>query len=459
MNAHPFESPSEARLSAFRSGDQTAEEIVAEVLEQIASTAWVNALVEVVPERALSAARQLDEKRREETRKVGPLAGLLFVVKDNIDARGWPTTACTPALANNVAASDAETVARLRQADAILLGKSVMHELAMGGTSNNPHCPPVRNPHMPDRIAGGSSGGTAAAIAAGWCDFGLGSDTGGSIPIPSALCGVAGLRPSVGRYSNGGLLMAHKSRDVIGPMAPTAFLLRMIDSVLCVEPPSPMSADLRLGLPRDYFWNGADRSVRDVLEGTIERLRGKGVSFVDLDLPDLEALNSAASVAFRSEPSFDLAESLAALPDPISIDILIKATQSKTIAAMLKEIVSGRGPRSLVDEALALHRPRLRNLLHRSLDDSGLDALVVPAIPLAAVPIGQEEEISINAVSRPFFSYTHSTLVAANAGVPFLTIPGGATPDGLPVGLGFIGRHGADAHLLAIGAACERLLT
>ncbi len=261
----------------------------------------------------------------------------MFAVKDNIDVAGWPTSACTPALASNFPPRDAEAVARLKAAGAVVLGKATMHELAMGGTSNNPHTWPVRNPHAPDFIPEGSSGGTAAAIAAGFCTFGLGSDTGGSVPIPAALCGIAGLRPSVGRYPPSGLLVTNPSRDVIGPMAATADDLRLIDAVISGqdEHPVPALVGLRLAVPRGYFWEGADQTVQEHLGQALKRLAAAGVSLAHTEVRDLKALHDAASAGFQPESAIGLPQALAALDSPITVQVLIEGTHSPAIAEAL----------------------------------------------------------------------------------------------------------------------------
>lgn len=296
--------------ASIAAGRTTAEAHARSLLDRIADSFWIGALLDVVPDRILEAARQVD-RHIADGADPGPLAGVPFAVKDNIDVSGWPTTACTPALAGNIPRTDAEAVARLKAAGAVVLGKAAMHELAMGGTSNNPHMDPVRNPHAPDYIAGGSSGGTAAAVAAGFCTFGLGSDTGGSVPIPASLCGIAGLRPSMGRYPTGGLFVTNPSRDVIGPMAASADDLRLIDAVISgqAECLVPAPDRLRFALPRGYFWEGADETVQEALSRAVATLAAAGVSIVETEVEDVEALNEAASAGLRIEPSFALRDS------------------------------------------------------------------------------------------------------------------------------------------------------
>ncbi len=439
-------------------GTISAEEHARAALYRIADQSWIGAFVAVAADPVLEAAREVD-RRRMRGENPGALAGLLFALKDNINVSDLPTTACTPALVANIPRTDAEVVARLKAAGAIVLGKATMHELAMGGTSSNPHMPPVRNPRAPDFIAGGSSGGSAAAIAAGFCEFALGSDTGGSVPIPSSLCGIAGLRPSVGRYPVNGLFAANPSRDVIGPMAMGADDLRLIDSVIAGQPECPLPAldRLRIGLPYRYFWEGADETVQLVLRTAVEGLAQAGVTIVETEVENVEPFNEAVSAALRPESSFALPKALAGLDPAVTLEMVKNKTHSKAIAEALSAMATRAVVPEQIAEALGLHRPRLRDAFTTALARAGADALLVPATPLPAVPLDSTASLTINGREVDFFSYTRATLPAANAGLPFLSIPV-AYLGILPLGLGLIGRHREDASLLAIGAAFEAAL-
>jgi mandelamide amidase len=443
--------------NSIASGQTTAEEHALECLTRMERMPWVGALLKVASDQVLEDARAADVRIRS-GEPAGSLSGLLFAVKDNIDVAGHPTTACTPALAHNMPRADADVVARLKAAGAIVIGKAVMHELAMGGTSNNPHMAIVRNPHAEDRIAGGSSGGSAAAVAAGFCAFTLGSDTGGSVPIPASLCGIAGLRPSVGRYSVRGLLAANPSRDVIGPIARTADDLRLIDAVISglPEAPAPRLATIKLAMPR-RLWEKADVQVTQALREALDSLVSANVSLLETVITDLDSLNEAAAAGFRIESSLNLHEVLATLSPAQSVENLICQTRSPSIADALTGIAKRQGDPRQLQDALNVHRPQLRAAIEKSMDDVGADALLVPTTPLPAIPIGSEAQLTINGRPAAFFSYTQATLPAANAGLPFLSVPA-AFVDGLPVGLGLIGRHDGDAGLLAIGTSVDARL-
>src|SRR5690625_3563166 len=200
------------------------------------------------------------------------LAGLRFAVKDNIDATGFPTTAGTPGLAH-CPDQDATVVARLKAAGAQLVGKTNMHEFSVGITGNNPHSGPVPNPADPRRVAGGSSGGSAAAVATGEVDFALGTDTGGSVRIPAAFCGVPGFRPSTGRYSSRGILGLSRSRDTAGILARDLALLEAVDAELSGEPTPQRGWEGRVGIPT-WLWPDLDPHVERLARERVERITG-----------------------------------------------------------------------------------------------------------------------------------------------------------------------------------------
>lgn len=445
-------------VAAISTGEQSAAEYVAQIIDAAREKESFGALLSLDVEAIEQQAVNIDRKR-EQGERLGPLAGIPFVIKDNIDAVGWPTTCCTPALANNAPAVDAESVAALRAADAIVLGKAVLHELAMGGTSNNPQLPPVLNPAAPGHIPGGSSGGTAVAIAAGFAPFGLGSDTGGSIPIPAALCGIAGLRPTMGRYSQHGLVAANPTRDTVGPMARHADELRLIDAAMTGtrEVTPPASNDIRLGVA-DMFWQGLDAPVEHVMTSARAALEAAGVELVAVDLSEVAELSELVATGLRIEPSFHLAQALAALPGAPSIEDVAAASASPEIAQALRATARGRGNRETLDRARDEHRPRLQAAFARAFQQSGIDALLLPTTPLAAATLDVQDTVMINGETHDIFVYTRHTLPIANAGLPFLSIPAGHTAAGLPVGAGLVGPAGSDAELLAVGATCQNLL-
>jgi indoleacetamide hydrolase len=441
---------------AIRGGALSAEEYAALLVKRATELMGIGAITTPAFEQLLESAAHLD-RRRQDGGSLGPLAGVPFLVKDNIDVADLPTTACTPALRRNFAIRDAVVVARLRAADALILGKAAMHEMAMGGTSNNPGAPPVLNPYDPAVIAGGSSGGTAAGLAARLCPAGLGSDTGGSIPIPAALCGVTGLRPSMGRYSAAGLLVSMTTRDTIGPMARTVDDLRLIDEVILrYETPVPAGPrGIRLGMPTRYFWEDLEGDVEAVLSDACNRLRDAGFILMETEVVDVAALGQITASGLSAEASRDLPATLAALPGAPTLARVEAETASPRIAAQLHEIREGRGSEAALREALNVHRPRLRQAFGDAIDRHGIDVLLVPSTPLSARSIADDNTVVLNGRKQNMFVYTRNTRVVSCAGLPFLSLPAGLTPRGLPVGLGLVGRPDSDPLVLAVGAACE----
>ena len=227
------------------------------------------------------------EARRAAAQASGKLAGVPFVAKDNINTTALPTSGGTPALQANTPASNAPALDRLLAEGGVLVGKAAMHELAFGITSNNAAMGAVKNPHDISRIPGGSSGGTAAEIAAGIVPFGLGTDTGGSCRIPAALCGVVGFRPSTGRYSAEGVIPISHTRDTIGPLANSVADIALLDSILAgsnntVQKLQPTS--IKLGVDSSVLSQNLEPEVDACFNATLERLHQAGVSVVSVDL-------------------------------------------------------------------------------------------------------------------------------------------------------------------------------
>jgi mandelamide amidase len=279
--------------AAIRAGDLTARTLAEALLERCAAAASLNAFISLEPERIRAAAQRADQQRARRDR-LGPLHGVPLVLKDNIDTADFPTTAGTPALARNRPQRNAPIVQRLLDAGAIVLGKANLQELAWGPTNNNAAFGPARNPYDQNRIPGGSSGGTGAAVAARLAPAGLGTDTGGSIRVPASLSGVVSLRPTTLRWPQAGIVPISHTRDTAGPMARCVADCALIDGIVTGGPVevAPARLDgLRIGVPRGYFWENLEDEVARIVEPILVHLRDAGAVLVEGDIADVAALD------------------------------------------------------------------------------------------------------------------------------------------------------------------------
>nr|WP_319384470.1 indoleacetamide hydrolase [uncultured Roseibium sp.] len=413
---------------------------------------------------AAAAAAAADE-RVAAGDELGPLHGIPIVVKDNIASKGLPTTGGTPALKGWVPAEDAPVLARLRDAGAILIGKTNLHELAFGITSNNAAFGAVANAYDAGRFAGGSSGGTGAAIGARLAPAGLGTDTGGSVRIPAALNGVSGLRPTVGRYPAGGIIPISATRDTAGPIARSVADLVLFDTVITGTAKTIAPADLsivRLGVPSGLTENlspETERLFRDAL-GTLEKA---GVTLVEVDISS--ELDLAAKAGFPIalwEVKRDLAAFLEASGSGLTLEDVAAGVASPDVKFVFENLVLG--DQAIPDEVYAAAmtdlRPQVQSGYAEVFAENRLDALVFPTTPLEAQPIsGSDMTVSLNGKDVPTFqTFIRNTDPGSIAGIPGLSLPMGLTADGLPVGLELDGPAFSDRHLLALGLAIESAL-
>ena len=348
----------------------------------------------------------------------------------------------------------------LVDAGAVIFGKSNMHELAFGVTNNNPTFGPARNPYNPDLIPGGSSGGTAAAIAAGILPAGLGSDTGGSTRLPAAFCGICGFRPTGGRYPTAGIIPISATRDTPGPMARAVEDLQLLDRVMAGDP-APVErvslAEVRLGIPRAYYYENLEPGVADVIEATLDLLAASCKALVEVDLDGVADLNGKVSFpVVLYEAKRDMIQYLADFAPGISIDDILAQIASPDVKEAYNAVVSGAVSKAVYEAAAHTWRPQLQALFSACFTDNGLDALVVPATPLTAPPIGRDSTVDLNGSQQPTMAtIIRSTDPSSNAGIPSLCVAAGLAPNGLPVGVCLEGPVGTDRRLLAIGKALQ----
>lgn len=460
-------------VAAVRSGRLKALDYMTTLLARAQACAALNAFTTLEADHALAAAARIDAMPSHDKAAL-PLAGLPIAVKANINVDGMQTCAGTPALAGHIARTTAPSVAKLIAAGAIVLGKTNMHELAVGITSTNlsPHAQPVRNPYDPTKIPGGSSGGTAAAIAARIVPAGLGTDTGGSTRIPAALTGIVGLRPSVGnggaerRYHDANAVVPiSRTRDTVGPMARTVADVALLDGVItgaAALQPVPLHT-LRIGLPRSC-WQALDSALETVARAALERLAVAGVTFVELDMSDLLPLSERISLAVAfHEAHEDIPAWLVANDAPVrTLEALAAQIASPDVRRIYEGVLADAFGAHYHD-AMQIGRPALQRLYGSTFETARLDALLFPTTPLPAVTIDEIEGSSMVAIGGrepidEMAAYLRHTDPTSVAGLPGLSVAAGMTSTGLPVGLELDGPLGSDRRLLAIGIAFEAVL-
>jgi aspartyl-tRNA(Asn)/glutamyl-tRNA(Gln) amidotransferase subunit A len=466
---------------AVRSGTRSAVEVCRQALDRIeAHDRTLNAFNTITRDRALEQAAAVDANP---DRSSLPLAGVPVALKDNLCTRGIRTTASSKILEEFVPPYNATTVARLEAAGAVLVGKTNCDEFAMGSSNENSAFGPARNPWATDRIPGGSSGGSAVAVAAGFVPLSLGSDTGGSIRQPAALCGLVGLKPTYGRVSRYGLLAYGSSLDQIGPFTRTvedaAIALTVLagadpaDATSAPEPVPDYTASLagdavglRVGVPRALLNEGVDPQVAAAFNAALTTYRDAGATLVDIDLPYASAAIPVYYLVATAEASSNLARydgvryGFRARPQggPGSQDDL------RTMYGRTRE--QGFGPevkrRIMLGtyvlsagyyDAYYLKAQQVRTLIRRDYEHAfeRVDVVAMPTSPTPAFKLGER-------VADPLQMYLADVFtVSANlAGLPAISIPCGFTPDSLPIGLQLTGRLFDELTLLRAAHAYER---
>ena len=391
-----------------------------------------------------------------------PLLGIPIALKDNIEAAGMACGAGTASLSGKQPQGDAELVARLRAAGAVIAGKVGMHELAFGVTTNNSVTGAVRNPWDRARIPGGSSGGSGAVVGARIVPASIGTDTGGSVRVPAALCGVSGFRPTVGRVPGRGIAPISVTRDTAGPLAYTIADCALLDAVMTGAKDSQMKVELkglRLGVPRLPFWNDLEPGLEQMAESALEALLQVGVELVDVDMPALSELN--ASVSFpvvHFEFVRDMREYLDVRGCGVTLEQMIAAVGSPDVRGAVGTLLTGGGIPEDVYESALRARVQLQTLYRQTFKLHRIEALVFPTTPRVAALIGEDETVELNGTQLPTFgTFIRNTDPGSNASLPGATIPLGLA-NSLPVGLALDGPVNSDRRLLAIAEAVQAVL-
>lgn len=436
----------------------------------------IGAFLTLSKDRALVKAAEIDAiaKRGD---PLPPLAGVPVGIKDVLMTRGVRTTAASKILDNFIAPYDCTAVARMEAAGAVVLGKLNCDEFAMGSSNENSGYKPVHNPRDLSRVPGGSSGGSAAAVAAGMAVAALGSDTGGSIRQPAAFCGVVGLVPTYGRVSRYGLIAFGSSLDHIGPLTKTvkdaATVLQVIagrdplDSTSADVPVADYVSEigksvkgLKIGVPEEYFGKGLDDEIRAAIEQAMDRLRAAGCELARISLPHTKYAVPAYYLVATAEASSNLARFDGARYGH-------RAEQVQTLAEMYRRSRNeGFGPevkrRIMLGtyalsagyyDAYYLKAQKVRTLLARDFQQAfeQVDAILTPVTPTAAFKLGEKTDDPLEMYLSDIF-----TVTANLVGVPGISIPCGNTREGLPIGVQIMAKHFDEGTMIRIGHAVEK---
>ncbi len=459
----------EERTARIRRGEESAEAWTMECLGRCKARADLCAVTQLDNDRALLQARSID-RRLQAGEDPGPMAGMPYLAKDNIDTVGFATTAGSAVFRNNFPQSDARLIADLAGHGAVLLGKANMHELAMGGTTSNPTFGICRNPNDVRFVPGGSSGGSGAAVSAGLAPLALGSDTAGSVRIPAAFCGVAGLRPATRSYvekdyPDAGLLPCSNDLDTIGPIARTVADLDFIDRVLTNRsvsaPPDPR--ELSIGIPGAYFCDFLEAPVAKTFETNLRRLESAGIR---IRAVDLTAIVETAVPQFHTLLAAGLCEDFVRFLNSGSYPTLeqVRAQlRGADVKAVLYMVLSEPPTREAVQLARE-GRARLQRDLAELMSIEKLDCLAWPTSPILPPAIQElgdraDPRIVIDDVDFSLnWTMVRNTIIGSSLGAPSLSVPAGRSANGLPIGMELLGPLGQTGRLLAIGGLVESIL-
>lgn len=416
----------------------------------------LNSYITVTAELAMRQAQTAEREIHAGSRR-GPLHGIPYALKDLFFTQGIKTTAGSKVLADFVPSYDATVVQKLAEAGAVLVGKAGLHENAYGITSNNPHFGAVRNPWNTNHIPGGSSGGSAAALAAGLCSFSLGTDTGGSIRIPASFCGVAGLKPTFGRVSRYGVFPLSHTLDHVGPFALTAEDLWLCLAAMTGQdaadestverplpppdfPAEPSLHGRKIGVPSNFYFENLDPEVEAATRTALAEVEMLGAELVEVAVPDIEEFNVIARLVQIAEASSIHVNNLDSRREDYGEDQQTLLDQGRFVTA--------------VDYLNAQRRRRQLNRQFYRLFDQ-LDAIAAPAVAVLPAKIGQTS-LTVNGVEEDVRMMTTRNARALNmTGLPLLSLPCGFSESGLPIGIQLVGALFDEKSVLEIGHAYQ----
>ncbi|NPA40372.1 MAG: Asp-tRNA(Asn)/Glu-tRNA(Gln) amidotransferase subunit GatA [Thermodesulfobacteria bacterium] len=464
-------------LEALEQGKVSSKELVEEVFNYIKKyDPQVKAFLHINEEQAIESAKQADELRKQGVKK--KLLGIPLSIKDNICIKGLPTTCASKILENFIAPYDATVIERLKEAGAVFVGKTNLDEFAMGSSTENSAFFPTKNPWDLERVPGGSSGGSAAAVATRMGLGSLGSDTGGSIRQPACFCGVVGLKPTYGRVSRFGLVAFASSLDQIGPITlnveDSALLLEVIaghdpkDSTSCPEEVPKYSSIIKekskekftLGLPKEFFEGKMDSQVEKVLSEAIDLIK-KEYEVKEVSLPHTEYAVATYYIIAPAEASSNLARydgvKYGFRAEAGGLIDMYKKTRAKGFGKEVKRrIMLGTYALSAgYYDAFYLKASKVRTLILKDFLNAlnEVDLILSPVSPTPAFKLGEK-------INDPLQMYLSDifTIPINLAGVPAISIPAGLTDNGLPVGIQIIGKHFKDEDVLAFAYKLEKML-
>jgi Asp-tRNA(Asn)/Glu-tRNA(Gln) amidotransferase A subunit family amidase len=446
-------------VTAMGDGVLTAQRYALSLLDRAERMGALNAFITLNPDQVLAAAQERD-RQRASGRRCGVLHGLPIPVKDSLNTAALPTSNGTRALKGFRPQQDAVVLTPLMARGAIVMGKTNLEELSVGWSSNNHEFGAVRNPYELQHSPGGSSGGSAAAVAARIAPLSVGEDTFGSVRVPASMCGIAGFRPTFGRYPASGIMAQTFDKfDQPAPMARSVGDLVLFDQVVADDFAPVVAADprdIRVGIAPQFFLQRVDDDVEQITLTAVERLRAAGVTVVETDISEIlaQALPTAVTIISYEAPA-GMANYLAEQNTGVDTEGLLAQTGANTQAMFASLSIP---PREVYEEALRT-RVELRAVLQQYFADHNLDALMFPPTPTPAPRQGDHSFVEIGGVSVPIVvARGTNPAVGSVGGLASLVLPAGLTPAGLPVGMEFAAARGNDRRLLSIGLTLESML-